>query len=188
MLTDELKNHVAHANQQMQKVIEHLESALLKIRAGKASTQLVEGVMVDYYGNPTPLSQISNLNTPDGRTISIQPWEKNMIDPIEKGIMAANLGLTPQNDGAIIRLNIPPLTEERRKELVKGTHAEGEHNKVSIRNIRRDSNEHIKKELKNGASEDMVKEAELQVQSITDEFIKKVEEHVEKKEKEIMTV
>ena len=144
--------------------------------------------MVDYYGNQTPLSQISNLNTPDGRTISIQPWEKNMIGPIEKSIMDANLGLTPQNDGAIIRLNIPPLTEERRKDLVKGTHAEGEHNKVSIRNIRRDTNEHIKKEVKSGASEDMINEAELQIQNITNQFIKKVDEHIAKKEKEIMTV
>lgn len=188
MMTDALKNQVVHATDQMQKVIQHLESELLKIRAGKASTQIVEGVMVDYYGNPTPLSQISNLNTPDGRTITIQPWEKNMIDPIEKGILAANIGITPQNDGAIIRLNIPPLTEERRKELVKNTHAEGEHNKVSIRNIRRDTNENIKKELKNGASEDMVNEAELQVQSVTNQFIKKIEEHVALKEKEIMIV
>lgn len=188
MMTDELKNHINHASDQMRKVILHLESELLKIRAGKASPQLVEGVMVDYYGNPTPLSQISNINTPDGRTIAIQPWEKNMIDPIEKAIMAANLGFTPQNDGLLIRINIPPVTEERRKDLVKNAHAEGEHNKVSIRNIRRDSNEHVKKELKNGAPEDMVKEAELQIQKLTDDHIKKIEDHVARKEKEIMTV
>ncbi|MBT8196267.1 MAG: ribosome recycling factor [Bacteroidia bacterium] len=187
-MTDALKNHVGQAAEQMKKVIAHLEAELLKIRAGKASPQVVEGLMVDYYGNPTPLSQISNINTPDGRTIAIQPWEKNMIDPIEKAIMDANLGFTPQNDGTLIRINIPPLTEERRKDLVKGTHAEGEHNKVSIRNIRRDSNEHIKKETKNGASEDMVKEAELEVQSLTDAHIKKIDEHVSVKEKEIMTV
>ena len=188
MMTDELKNHVGQAADQMNKVMSHIEAELLKIRAGKASPQLVEGLMVDYYGNPTPLSQIANINTPDGRTISIQPWEKGMIDPIEKAIMDANLGFNPQNDGVLIRCNIPPLTEERRKDLVKNTHAEGEHNKVSIRNIRRDSNEQIKKEIKNGASEDMVKEAELEVQGLTNKYIKLIDEHVAIKEKEIMTV
>ena len=188
MMTDELNKLVSQTNEQMTKVIKHLEAELLKIRAGKASPQMIEGVMVDYYGNPTPLNQVSNVNTPDGRTIAIQPWEKNMIEPIEKAIMAANLGFTPQNDGVMIRINIPPLTEERRKELVKSTHAEGEHNKVSIRNIRRDANDHAKKEEKNGASEDMVNEAEIQIQQLTNSFIKKIDEHVSAKEKEIMTV
>jgi ribosome recycling factor len=188
MMTEQLNQIIAHTHEQMDKVIRHLEAELLKIRAGKASPQMVEGVMVDYYGNPAPLSQVSNVNTPDGRTIAIQPWEKNMIEPIEKAIMAANLGFTPQNDGMLIRINIPPLTEERRKDLVKNTHSEGEHNKVSIRNIRRDANEHVKKESKAGASEDMVKEAEIQIQQMTDAFIKKIDEHVSAKEKEIMTV
>lgn len=173
---------------QMRKAIEHLENELSKIRAGKANPHMLEGIMVDYYGSNTPLSQVSNITTPDARTIVIQPWEKGMLVNIEKGIMAANIGLTPMNDGSVIRLNIPPLTEERRKELVKKTKQEGENTKVSIRNIRKEANDLIKKELKNGLPEDMAKNAESNIQTTTDQYIQKVDKHLETKEKEIMTV
>jgi ribosome recycling factor len=171
----------------MQKAIEHLEAELGKIRAGRANPTMLDSVQVDYYGNSTPLNQVSNISVPDARTIAVQPWEKSMVTPIEKAIQAANLGFNPQNDGTIIRINIPPLTEERRKELVKRTRAEAEHSKVSIRNIRRDANEHIKKEGKS-IPEDAVKGLEDQIQRITDQFIISVDKHLEAKEKEIMTI
>ncbi|HNQ13188.1 MAG TPA: ribosome recycling factor [Bacteroidia bacterium] len=173
---------------QMNKAIDHLEAELAKIRAGKASPHMLDGIMVDYYGSNTPLNQVSNITTPDARTIVIQPWEKGMLVNIEKSIMGANLGVTPMNDGSVIRLNIPPLTEERRKELVKKTKQEGEQTKVSIRNIRKDANDLIKKELKNGLPEDVAKDAETKVQTTTDQYILKVDKHLESKEKEIMTV
>lgn len=172
----------------MQKAINHLESEISKIRAGKATTQVVDGIHVDYYGNPTPLSQVANVTIPDARTISIQPWEKNMLGPIEKAIIASNIGLNPQNDGNYIRLYLPPLTEERRKELVKKVNAEGEHGKVAIRNIRRDSIEQIKKMQKDGLSEDEAKGGEGRVQGITDKFIAQVDQVCKDKEKDIMTV
>ena len=171
----------------MQKAIEHLESELSKIRAGRANPAMLDSVHVDYYGTNTPLSQVSSITVPDARTIAIQPWEKSMLTPIEKAIQAANLGFNPQNDGTIIRINIPVLTEERRKELVKKTKAEVEHGKVSIRNIRRDVNEHIKRDSKS-VPEDVVKSLEDQVQKITDQFIAIVDKHLDTKEKEIMTV
>jgi ribosome recycling factor len=161
---------------------------LVKIRAGKANPQMVDGIVVDYYGNPTPINQIGNISVLDARTLSIQPWEKNMLQPIEKAIMAANIGITPQNDGNTIRLFLPPLTEERRKELVKKCHVEGEHCKVAIRNIRRDAIEHIKKLQKNGLSEDIAKNAETEVQTSTDKFIIVVDKHLAAKEKEMMVV
>ena len=171
----------------MQKAIEHLETELAKIRAGRANPAMLDSVHVDYYGNSTPLSQVSNVSIPDARTLAIQPWEKGMIVPIEKAIQAANLGFNPQNDGTIIRINIPPLTEERRKELVKKTRAEAEHSKVSVRNIRRDANEHIKKDGKS-TPEDVVKGLEDQIQKMTDHFIGIIDKHLETKEKEIMTI
>jgi len=171
----------------MQKAVEHLEAELAKIRAGRANPAMLDSVHVDYYGNSTPLSQVSNVSVPDARTLAIQPWEKNMIVPIEKAIMAANLGFNPQNDGTIIRINIPPLTEERRKELVKKTRAEAEHSKVSVRNIRRDANEHIKKDGKS-TPEDVIKSFEDQIQKMTDQFIGIIDKHLETKEKEIMTI
>lgn len=184
----DVKPVVAHLHAQMEKAITHLESELGKIRAGKANPQMLEGVHVDYYGTHTPLYQVATINTPDARSISIQPYEKSMVGPIEKAILAANLGFTPQNDGTMVRINIPPLTEERRKELVKKTKNEGEHAKVTIRNLRRDANEHIKKEIKNGLPEDDAKNAEHQVQHMTDSYIVKIDKHLEAKEKEIMTV
>ena len=172
----------------MTKAIGHLESELTKIRAGKATPSMLDGIMVDYYGNPTQLSQVANISVLDARTISIQPWEKTMLQPIEKGIMAANIGITPQNDGVNIRLFLPPLTEERRKELVKKCNGEGENAKISIRNIRRDGIEQIKKLQKDGVSEDECKSAEITVQESTDKFISLVEKHLLAKEKEIMSV
>jgi ribosome recycling factor len=172
----------------MQKGLRHLESELAKIRAGRASVNMFDGIVVDYYGSPTPLNQVSSINAPDARTLAIQPWEKTMIEPIEKAILAANLGITPQNNGEIIRINIPMLTEERRRELVKQVKNEGEAVKVSIRNVRRDANEQLKKLLKSGLSEDLEKDAEHEIQELTDQYTKKVDEIVTTKEKDILTV
>lgn len=188
MNPDELKSVQQNAGDQMQKAIDHLEIELTKIRAGKANPQMVDGITVDYYGSSMPLNQVSNISVMDARTLSIQPWEKNMLQPIERAIIAANIGINPQNDGNIIRLFLPPLTEERRKELVKRCHHEGEHSKVAIRNIRRDAIEHIKKMQKNGLSEDAAKEAEAGVQGTTDKYISAVDKHLATKEKEIMAV
>ncbi|MFL5788510.1 MAG: ribosome recycling factor, partial [Flavisolibacter sp.] len=170
----------------MKKAINHLEAELVKIRAGKANPQMLEGIQVDYYGSPTPLSQVGNITVMDARTLTIQPWEKNMLQPIEKAIIASNIGINPQNDGNLIRLFLPPLTEERRKELVKRCQNEGEHSKVAIRNIRREAIEAIKKGQKNGLSEDAAKDAEADVQAVTDKYISLVEKHLTGKEKEIM--
>jgi ribosome recycling factor len=188
MNADELKTIQQHADDLMKKAIDHLELELVKIRAGKANPQMVDGITVDYYGSPMPLNQVSNVSVMDARTLSIQPWEKNMLQPIERAIIAANIGINPQNDGNIIRLFLPPLTEERRKELVKKCHAEGEHSRVAIRSIRRDAIEHIKRLQKNGLSEDVSKDAEANVQNLTDKFIAAVDKHLASKEKEIMSV
>ena len=188
MNPDDIKSIQSHAEDLMKKAIDHLEVELVKIRAGKANPQMVDGITVDYYGSPMQLNQVSNISVMDARTLSIQPWEKNMLQPIEKAIIAANIGIHPQNDGNIIRLFLPPLTEERRKDLVKKCHGEGEHSKVAIRNIRRDAIEHIKKLQKNGLSEDATKDAEANVQGLTDKFITTVDKHLSLKEKEIMVV
>lgn len=172
----------------MKKAITHLETELVKIRAGKANPNMLEGIMAEYYGSPTPISQIANISALDARTISVQPWEKNMLQPIERAIIAANIGINPQNDGNVIRLFLPPLTEERRKELVKRCNGEGEHAKVSVRNIRRDAIEHIKKLQKDGLSEDTAKDAEAEVQDQTNKYIALIEKHLAAKEKEIMAV
>jgi len=187
-MSDELKKISTEAENGMKKAINHLEIELSKIRAGKASPSILEGVNVDYYGTPTPISQIANVQVLDARTISIQPWEKNMLALIERAIMGANIGITPQNDGINIRLFMPPLTEERRKEMVKKASGEGEQSKVAIRNIRRDHIEQVKKLQKDGTSEDICKGAEDEIQSLTDKHIGLVEKHLEAKEKEIMTV
>lgn len=179
---------VSHLSEHMSKAIAHLEAELLKIRAGKASPQMLEGLSVEYYGSPTPVSQVANINVVDARTLTIQPWEKNMLAPIERSIMAANIGITPQNDGVVIKLYLPPLTEERRREFVKKVMAEGEHAKVAVRNIRRDGMESVKKLQKEGLSEDAVKEAEGRIQGITDKKIAEVDHHCAAKEKELMTV
>lgn len=188
MTEEDVRKLLGGLQQNMEHAITHLETELAKIRAGKASPQMLDGLHVDYYGTPTPLYQVGNVNTPDARTLVIQPWEKGMLHPIEKAIQAANLGLNPQNDGTIIRISIPPLTEERRKELVKKTKAEGEHSKVSIRTYRRDANEAVKKLQKSGLPEDLAKDAEGKVQHMTDQYISKVDKHLDLKEKEIMTV
>ena len=188
MNPDDIKSIQQHAEELMKKAIDHLEVELVKIRAGKANPQMVDGITVDYYGSPMPLNQVSNISVMDARTLSIQPWEKNMLQPIERAIIAANIGIHPQNDGNIIRLFLPPLTEERRKELVKKCHGEGEHSKIAIRNIRRDAIEHIKRLQKNGLSEDATKDAEATVQGVTDKFIATVDKHLASKEKEIMVV
>lgn len=172
----------------MKKAIGHLEVELTKIRAGKANPQILDGITVDYYGAPTLLSQVANISVVDARTLSIQPWEKNMLQPIERAIIAANLGINPQNDGIIIRMFLPPLTEERRKELVKRVNGEGEQAKVAIRNIRREAIESIKKLQKDGLSEDTAKDAEADVQGMTDKHIVLIDKHCEAKDKEIMAI
>lgn len=187
-MSEELRKISSQALDLMEKAIDHLETELVKVRAGKATPGIVDGINVDYYGNPTPISQVGNVSVVDARTLTIQPWEKNMLQPIERAIINANIGLTPQNDGNIIRLFMPPLTEDRRKELVKKAHVEGEHSKVAVRNIRRDAMEHIKKLQKNGLSEDLCKDAEKNIQETTDRFIGLVDKHLAAKEKEIMTV
>jgi ribosome recycling factor len=187
-MSDELILIQEQAEENMDKAISHLETELVKVRAGKANPNLVDGLVVDYYGNPTPINQVGNISVVDARTLTIQPWEKNMLQPIERSIIAANIGITPQNDGNMIRLFMPPLTEERRRELVKRAQNEGEHSKVAIRNIRRDAMEAIKKLQKNGLSEDICKDAETNVQQLTDKYISLVDKHLAAKEKEIMTV
>lgn len=187
-MTEEIEMILDDTNGQMEKAIAHLEAELLKIRAGKASPNMLEGISVDYYGAPTPIGQVANINVLDVRTISIQPWERNMLQPIEKAIMQANIGITPQNDGVQIRLFLPPLTEERRKELFKKAGNEGEHSKVAIRNIRRDSIEQIKQLQKDGLSEDLAKESETSVQEVTNKYIAVVDKLLVAKEKEMMSV
>jgi ribosome recycling factor len=187
-MTEELEIIKLETEATMQKAISHLENELIKIRAGKANPNMLDGIFAEYYGSPTPLSQIANISILDARTISVQPWEKNMLQPIERAIIASNIGINPQNDGNFIRLYLPPLTEERRKELVKRCNGEGENGKVSIRNIRRDAIEHIKKLLKDGLSEDAAKDAESDIQNLTNKFISLIEKHLETKEKEIMIV
>ena len=187
-MTEDLQLVLEDTEVSMQKAINHLESELQKIRAGKASPQMLDGIMAEYYGNPTPISQVANITAMDARTISVQPWEKPMLAIIERAIIAANIGINPQNDGNIIRLFLPPLTEERRRELVKRCNGEGENAKVSIRNIRRDSIENIKKLQKDGLSEDAGKDGEQEAQAITDKFIALVDKHLDFKEKEIMSI
>src|SRR5690606_7192388 len=183
---DELDLIIEDAKEQMQGSLDHLEKAFLKIRAGKASPAMVSAVMVDYYGSSTPLSQVANVSTPDAKTITVQPWEKNLIPEIEKAIINSNLGFAPSNNGDMIIINIPPLTEERRKELSKIAKSEAENAKVSIRNARKDANNEIKKE--ENASDDLKKQYEERIQGLTDKFVAKTDEILAKKEKEIMTV
>jgi ribosome recycling factor len=187
-MSDDLEFILEEARDSMQKALNHLESELVKIRAGKASPQMLEGLTVDYYGSPTVLNQVANISVMDARTLTIQPWEKNMLQPIERAIINANLGVTPQNDGNIIRIFMPPLTEERRKEFVKRAGGEGEQSRVAIRSLRREAIEQIKKLQKDGLSEDEAKDAEKEIQDITDKNITLVEKHLQAKEKEIMSV
>ncbi len=183
---EEIELYLDDAREQMSKVLSHVGHELTKIRAGKANPAMLDGIQVAYYGAQSPLHQVSSITSPDPRTLFIKPWEKSLIQEIEKAIMAANLGLTPQNDGQQVIINIPMLTEERRKQLVKQVHQECEQGKVSVRSVRKETNEQLKK-IK-GAPEDDVKAAEEDVQKLTDEFIGKIEAQMKKKEMEIMTV
>lgn len=172
----------------MEDSIEHLQKELATIRAGKASPNMLSGIIVPYYGAPTPLNQVANVSTSDSRTITIQPWEKNMLAPIEKAIFEANLGVTPQNNGEIVIINIPPLTEERRKELVKRSKSIGEDTKVGIRSARREAMDRIKKAVKAGFPEDAGKRKEDEVEKMTKDFVDRIDKLVENKEKDIMTI
>lgn len=187
-MNEEIQIIMEETQEKMGNTLSHLESELSKLRAGKATPALLDGITVDYYGVNTPLTQVSNVNTPDAKSIVVQPWEKNMLDPIEKAILAANIGLTPMNNGEVIRINVPPLTEERRIQLVKMVRSEGENAKISIRNSRKWANDELKKLLKEGLSEDLEKDAEGTVQEHTDKYASKVDEIIETKEKDIMTV
>ena len=187
-MSEEINKCLQTAKDGMNNVLNFFDKELQKIRAGKASPQMLEGLKVDYYGNPTPVEQVGNISTPDARQIVIQAWERNMLPIIEKAILAANLGFTPQNNGEFIRIVVPTPTEERRKELVKKAKQEAEQAKVNIRNLRRTANE-IGKKLKDaGTSEDEVKKMEADIQKATDDFIGKIDKMIEAKEKEIMTI
>jgi len=184
-MNEETEFIIDTAKEQMQNALDHLVKELANIRAGKASPSMLRSVQVDYYGSQTPLSQVANVNTPDARTITVQPWEKNMLQEIERGIMLANLGFNPMNNGDNIIINVPALTEERRRELAKQAKAETENDKVSVRNARKDANNDIKK---SDISDDMKKNAEVLIQELTDKHIKSIDELYAKKEIEIMTV
>lgn len=176
------------AKEQMQNALAHLENELAKIRAGRANPKILNDVLVDYYGTPTPLSQIANITVPDPRTIAVQPWERTMLAPIQKAIMNANLGFNPDNNGEVVRINVPALTEERRRDLVKQSKGVGETAKVSIRNARRDAIDEFKKMTKDGLPEDVAKDAEAEVQKMTDSYNKKADDILATKEKDIMTI
>ena len=185
----ELKDLIAQAGAQMEKTVEHLEEALARIRAGKANVKILDGIMVEYYGSLVPLTQVGTVTVPDAKSIVITPWEKGIIRDIERAIINSPLGITPENNGEVVRIGIPPLTEDRRRELVKQVKADGETAKVSIRNARRDTNELIKKSIKaDNTPEDVAKDAEADVQKLHDRYIKRVDELFAAKEKEIMTV
>ena len=187
-MNEEIQFILDSTREAMQGAIAHLEKKLLNIRAGKASPAMLGGVMVEYYGSPTPLNQVGNISTPDARTITIQPFEKSLIGAIEKGILNANLGFNPMNNGESVIINVPPLTEERRKDLAKQAKAEAEDSKVGVRNDRKNANNEIKRLEKEGLSEDLAKNTEVDIQELTDKYIKKIDEMLAVKEKEIMTV
>ena len=184
----EVKDYLDNAKENMEMAVEYLDDALAHIRAGKASPRLLDAIRVDYYGSMAPISNVANISVPDARTIAITPWEKSMFKEIEKAIINSDLGITPENNGEVIRLSIPPLTEERRKQLVKQSKAEAENAKVSIRNARREAIEGLKKEVKKGMSEDVEKDGENEVQKLHDKYMKKIDEVFAAKEKEILTV
>lgn len=185
-MNEEVQFILDTAKEAMDNAIKHLEKQLVNIRAGKASPAMLGSVMVDYYGSQTPLHQVANVNTPDGRTITVQPWEKNMLQEIERGIMLANLGFNPMNNGESVIINVPPLTEERRRNLAKQAKAESEDAKIGVRSARKDANNEIKKS--DDISEDLKKNAEIDIQNMTDKYVRKIDEILEVKEKEIMTV
>ncbi|MDE6380310.1 MAG: ribosome recycling factor [Muribaculaceae bacterium] len=184
----EVKEYLDNAQESMELAADYLEETLARIRAGKASAKLLDGIRVDYYGSQAPISNVANVSVPDARTIAITPWEKGMFRVIEKAIIDSDLGITPENNGEVIRLGIPPLTEDRRKQLVKQCKAEAETAKVSVRNARREAIDGLKKEIKQGLSEDMEKDAEAKVQKLHDKYLKQIDEIFAAKEKEILTV
>lgn len=184
----EVKEYLNNAEESMELAVSYLEDTLSHIRAGKASTRLLDGIRVDYYGSKAPISNVANVSVPDARTIAITPWEKSMFREIEKAIINSDLGITPENNGEVIRISIPPLTEERRKQLVKQSKSEAENAKVSVRNARREAIDGLKKEVKNGLSEDVEKDAEGSVQKLHDKYMKKIDAVFAEKEKEILTV
>ena len=183
-----IKKQLDDAKAHMEKAIEFCDNELIKIRAGKAMPTMLDGIFVDYYGTPTALNQIGTVNTPDARTLVVQPWEKTMLISIERAIMEANIGLNPQNDGIVIRLNVPPLTEERRKDLVKKVKEEAEKGRIAVRNIRKDANEKIKRSKSEGISDDEIKTGEAEVQKLTDSCIARIDRLMEVKEKDVMSV
>lgn len=185
---EEIQMYLEEAKSLMEKAVQHTAAELVKIRAGKAMPNFLDGILVAYYGTPTPIQQVASITTPDARTLAIKPWEKTLIPEVEKAIINSDLGLNPQNNGEMIMLTIPPLTEERRKNLVKQVKNECENGKISIRTVRKDTNDALKKLLKEGASEDEVKRAEDTVQKFTDTYTSKIDAHFEKKEAEIMKV
>ncbi len=187
-MNDQIKLLFDLTTEKMDDAINHLEREMAKIRAGKANPRMLDGIMVDQYGAMTPLSQVSNINSPDPRTIAIQPWDKKMIPIIEKAIMAANLGMNPENNGEIIRINVPPLTEDRRRDLVKIVKKEEEESRISVRNARRDAMEELRKLKKDGLAEDTEKDAAEQVQKLTDQYMKTIDEMFKAKEEDIMTI
>lgn len=184
----DIKDYIQPAEKKMELAVAYLDEALAHIRAGKANPKIIDGIKVEYYGSIVPLSQVANISVPDARTIAITPWEKQMFKEIEKAIINSDLGITPENNGEVIRLTIPPLTEERRKQLVKQSKAEAEQAKVSVRNARRDAIDSLKKAIKQGLSEDNEKDAEITVQKIHDKYLKRIDEVFAAKEKEILTV
>jgi ribosome recycling factor len=187
-MNEEIELILEETRERMEKALDHLEHELARLRAGRSNPALLDGITVDYYGVNSPLAQVSNINTPDARTILVQPWEKNMLGTIEKAIMAANIGLTPVNNGEVIRMNIPPLTEERRHQLVKQVRMEGETARISIRTTRKWANDELKQLLKDGLPEDSEKEAAEEVQELTQSFNSKIDKIISIKEKDVMTV
>ncbi len=185
---EDINFYLDHADEMMNNAVDHLNNVLTKIRAGKAMPNMLDGIMVEYYGSPTPINQVASVNTPDAKTLMIKPWEKTIIPDIERAIINSDLGLNPQNDGEQIIINIPALTEERRLDLVKQVRHEGENGKISIRNARHDCQHNFKQLQKDGVSEDMIKISEDKLNKMTETHTSKVEELVKKKEEEIMTV
>ena len=185
---NDVKHYLSAAEEDMQLAVDYLDEALQRIRAGKANPKILDGVRVDYYGTKCPISNVANVSCPDARTIDITPWEKSMFKVIEKALIDSEVGITPENNGEVIRLNIPPLTEERRKQLVKQSKNEAEQARISVRNARRDAIDGLKKAVKEGMSEDVSKDGEGEVQKIHDKYMKKIDDVFAAKEKEILTV
>lgn len=187
-MNEELEIILDMAKEAMQRALDHLDAELLKIRASRATPSMLDSVKVDYYGSMTPLNQVSNVNTPDAKTLTVQPWEKKMLEPIAQAITYANLGLNPQNNGELIIISVPPLTEERRRDLVKKSKSEAENAKVGIRNARKEANDAIRKLQKDGLAEDEAKAGEASIQQLTDDYTKRADAKAEQKEKDIMTI